>query len=89
MTKLTDLQLVLLTTAAGRANASLLPYPASIAEAANKLAAAIPPLLAKGLAEERPVKAQKTAWRTDSDDHFGLFITDQGRAAINVDEGTA
>ncbi|HMJ05802.1 MAG TPA: DUF3489 domain-containing protein [Chthoniobacterales bacterium] len=86
MTKLNDIQLVVLTGAAKRDNRSLLPPPASVAGAGDRLTTALASLQKLGLAEEGPAKSAKAMWRTDDDERrVGLFITDRGRSAINVE----
>lgn len=91
MTKLNDIQLVLLTSAAKRESGSLLPSPASIADAGDRLNTAITSLHKLGLVVEGPAKNAKAIWRTEDDKRIGLFITDAGRCAINVepDDGDA
>jgi hypothetical protein len=85
MSKLNDIQLILLTGAAQRDDGSLLPAPASVAEAGDRLKKAVASLQKRRLIGERPVKRAEAAWRIDGDDRIGLFITDTGRSAINVE----
>ena len=85
MTKLNDIQLILLTTAATRDKGSLLPAAASVADAGDRLTKAISALARRDLVEERPATDATSTHRTDGDDRFGMFITDAGRAAINVE----
>lgn len=82
MTKLSDIQSILLNGATARDTGSLLPAAESIAEAGDRLQKALADLLKRGLAEERPAVDLPGTWRTDGDDRFGLFITASGRAAI-------
>ena len=89
MTKLNDIQLILLTNASARGNGSLLPAAASIADASDRLTKAITLLAKRGLAEERPATDAASAWRLDRDERFGMFITDSGRAAIKVEADEA
>jgi hypothetical protein len=91
MTKLNDIQLILLTRAAQRQSGSLMPPPASVADAGERLQIALASLQELGQAEEGPSKNAKMVWRTDGDDRFALLINDAGRAAINVapDDGAA
>ena len=89
MTKLNDIQLILLTNSSTRGNGSLLPVAASIADAGERLGKALAYLAKRGLAEELPATDAASTWRTDGDDRFGMFITDAGRAAINVDADNA
>lgn len=85
MTKLNDLQLILLTNAATRETGSLLPAPESVAEAGDRLAKSTAALAKRNLVEERPTTDAASTHRTDGHDRFGMFITDAGRAAINVE----
>lgn len=89
MTKLNDIQLILLTNSSTRDNGSLLPAAPSIADAGDRLTKAIASLAKRGLAEECPATDAASTWRTDGDDRFGMFITDAGRLAINVDADEA
>jgi hypothetical protein len=85
MTKLNDIQLILLTSAATRDHGSLLPAPAAVADSGDRLTKAITSLAKRGLAEECLATDAASALRTHGDDRFGMFITDAGRAAINVE----
>jgi len=89
MAKLNDIQLILLTHAATRDNGSLLPAAASIADAGDRLTKALASLANRGLAKERPATDAASTWRSDGDDRFGMFITDAGRSAINVEADPA
>ena len=86
MTKLNDIQLILLTNAAQHEDGNLLPVTASIADAGARLTKAITSLTTRGLVEERPSTDAATVYRTDGDLRFGIYITDAGREA--VDGGT-
>ena len=87
MTKLNDVQLILLSTASQREDGGVMPLPESLASDEAKANKAIPPLLKRKLLAEAPVPAAAPAWRCDGDDFFGLFITDAGRAAIGAGDG--
>lgn len=89
MTKLNDIQLILLTGAAQSENGSLLPTAASVASAGDRLKRAITSLRRRGLVEEQPTTNAEAIWRTDDDDRIGLFITDAGRDAIHVEPDQA
>ncbi|QJU59994.1 DUF3489 domain-containing protein [Sphingomonas sp. AP4-R1] len=80
-----DLQLVLLTTAAQRGDGSLLPPPETIGGQAVRIRRSIPPLIKNGLVSESVVTAIGLAWREDGDTHYGAFITDAGREAIGAE----
>ncbi|MCW2351522.1 DUF3489 domain-containing protein [Sphingobium sp. B12D2B] len=85
MTKLNDLQLVLLSAAAQRDDGSLLPPPDHLAGQAGRIRKAIPPLIKRGLIEEAATTDLPKVWREEGDDRFALVITQAGRAAIGVD----
>lgn len=90
MTKLNDLQSIMLTAAAQRETGSVFPLPESIANAGDRVKKTVPTLLKRGLVEEGTAADAGSTWRTDGDDRFGLFITAAGRTAIGVDtEGPA
>jgi hypothetical protein len=82
MTKLSDLQLILLTTASQRADGNLLPAPDSINGAGCRLKKSLAGLLKRSLVSEGEVKLAQQGWREEGDVRFGLSITDQGREAI-------
>jgi hypothetical protein len=81
--KLDDLHLILLSTAAQRADGNLLPVAATIADQPDRIAKALPALLKHKLADEVGLTSGP-AWRTDGDERFSLVINDAGRAAIGV-----
>jgi hypothetical protein len=84
MTKLTDTQAILLSTASQREDGSVLPLPASIAPGggAGKAVAA---LLKRDLAEEREAWNTAAAHRTDGEVRYGVYLTAAGAAAIGVE----
>lgn len=84
MTKLNDLESILLSTAAQRDTGSLLPAPDAVADASARLPKAIAALIKRGLAEERETGDKTATHRTDGDLTFGVFITEVGSAAIGV-----
>jgi hypothetical protein len=84
MIKLTDIQTILLSSAAQRADASLLPAPALLDATPDRIAKTIAALVARGYAEETSVLPRDPAWRVDDDRHYGAIITDAGRAVIGV-----
>lgn len=83
MTKLTDIQLVLLTSACQRDDGSLLPPPESLGAQAARIRKAIQALIKKGFAAEQEGMAEIQAWRSDGDLTIGVIITDAGRAVID------
>jgi hypothetical protein len=80
-----DLQLVLLTTAAQRSDGSLLPPPESIGGQAARIRRAISPLIKNALVSEAIVAAADLAWRQDGGTHYGAYITDVGREMIGAE----
>ena len=86
MTKLNDLQSILLSTAAQRDSGSLYPVPETVAGAGARLRKAIASLSKAGFAEEREAGDRDATCRTDGDLRFGMFITAAGGAAIGVGE---
>ena len=86
MTKLTDTQSILLSTAAARDSGSLLPKPATITAPGGAVAKSLQALVTRGLAEERETSDADAVRRTDGDLRFGLFITPAGKAAIGIEE---
>jgi hypothetical protein len=85
LTRLTDIQLVLLATAVSRDNGSLLPPPETLGEGPARIRKAVQSLIRRGLAIESDLVADADAWRTEGDRAVGVMIADAGRAAIAVD----
>lgn len=84
MTKLNDTQLILLSTAAQRENASLIPLPDNLTAAIDKVRKAIAAMIKSDLAEEGEVQDASLAWRADGEINVGVRITDTGRAALGL-----
>lgn len=89
MTKLTDLDSILLSTAAQRDTGSLLPAPETVSGAGARLTKAITGLLKRGFAKERQTSDKLATHRVDDDVAYGLYITDAGNAAIGITDGDA
>jgi hypothetical protein len=87
MTKLTDLDTILLSGAAKRDSGSLLPVPESVSGAGARLTKAITGLIKHGLAEERETRDKAAVRRTEAEVAYGVFITDAGNAAIGIAAG--
>jgi hypothetical protein len=85
-TKLTDLQLVLLATAAQRSDGSVLPPPEHLGDQATRIRRAISPLLKRTLIEEIAVTDTTQIWREEDGAKIGLVITAAGRAIIADEE---
>src|ERR1700712_4470768 len=83
MTKLTDTQMLVLSSAAQH-DEGLATRPAKLnAAAAMKVASS---LIAKGLVREIRAKADAPVWHENDDGRFALKITKSGREAIGVDD---
>jgi hypothetical protein len=83
MTKLTDTQLIVLSSAAQH-DEGLATRPANLnAAAAMKVASS---LIAKCLVREIRAKADAPVWHENDDGRFALKITKAGREAIGVDD---
>ena len=87
MTKLTDIDSILLSTASQRDTGSLLPVPEPVSGAGARLTKAITGLLKRGFAEERETSDKLATHRVDSDVAYGLYITDAGNAVIGITDG--
>nr|WP_087574665.1 DUF3489 domain-containing protein [Sphingomonas sp. CDS-1] len=85
LVRLTDIQLVLLATAAQRDNGSLLPPPDTLGEGPARIRKAVESLIRRGLAEEVAIRSSADAWRKEGRKSIGVVITDAGRAAIAVE----
>ena len=83
--RLTDIQLVLLATAAQHDNGSLLPPPDTVGDAPARIRKAVESLIRRGLAAEVELPSGAEAWRTEDEHPIGAVITDAGRAAIGVE----
>ena len=83
--RLSDIQLVLLATAAQRDNGSLLPPPDTVGEAPARIRKAVEALIRRGLAAEVELPSGADAWRTEDEHPIGVVITDAGRAAIGIE----
>lgn len=83
--KLTDLQLILLTTARGRADGNIFPIPDSLKADDPRLDKGLRGLLTKELVAEVDAAKPAMTWREEDDRRIGLSITDAGREAISVE----
>ena len=84
MTKLTDTQCILLSTAAVREDGMLLPIPETLSSSQASALKAVTKLVASGLAVEIEVSSAALAIRSDGDAHIGAAITETGLTAIGV-----
>ena len=85
MTRLTDLQSILLAHAASREDRSLSSPPESVAADPARVMTAIAQLLRRGLLEEKEVSAASALAREHGDLRYGAFITAAGLAAIGLE----
>src|ERR1043165_6766817 len=83
MSKLTDTQLILLSSASRRDD-SLVVMPANVRGGAAK---AVKPLLDRSLLKEIKAKPDMPVWRRGDDGAHALQITKDGLAAIQVADG--
>ena len=84
MTKLSDTQCILLSTASQRGDHSVLPLPAGI-KAGGGAAKALSALLKREFVVERETMEASAVHRTDGDTRYGVFLTPAGAAAIGVE----
>lgn len=85
MPRLTDTQLVILSTAAARNNHAVLPLSDTLKAKGGAAKASLRSLLKKGLIKERRAKAAEPAWREDGGRRYGLAVTRAGLDAIGVE----
>jgi hypothetical protein len=79
---LSDLQLILLSTANHRDDGSVLPPPQSICDQPDRIRKALPALLRRQLIVEAPVTDRSKMWREEDQQPIGLMISDEGRTII-------
>lgn len=84
-TKLNDLQMILLSHAAKTDAGSMFPLPASVTDS-SRADKDLKTLLRRGLVTETETTNQAASWRSEDNIHFGLIITEQGKAAIGIGE---
>jgi hypothetical protein len=85
MSKLTDTQLVILSTAVQRGDGAALPLPKSLKLQGNAVNHVLKTLVKKGLLDEQPAGNDAAAWRESKDgQRLTLVLTDAGRAAIGI-----
>ena len=85
MPKLTDTQLVILSTAAKREDRAVLPLPKSLKHNKGAVASVLKSLLARGLVAETSAGVNRPAWRETNDQRFGLVLTDPGLQALGIE----
>jgi len=82
MTTLTDIQIILLSTAASRPDGSLLPPPESLGTGAARIRKTVATLISRGFAQEILAADGTDFWREEDGQGIAVVITDTGRAAI-------
>ncbi|MEK7414566.1 MAG: DUF3489 domain-containing protein [Planctomycetota bacterium] len=82
-TKLSDIQILLLTTASAREDGSVLPPSDLLGELSVRVRKAIDGLLRRGLVEEIPAGSPEQVWRSEGGQQIGLGITEAGKAVIS------
>ena len=86
MPRLTNTHLVILSTAAQRADATALPLPKSLNLNRGAATSALKGLIKRGLFTERPATKDDEAWRkTEDGQRIKLAVTIAGLEAIGVD----
>jgi Protein of unknown function (DUF3489) len=84
---LSDAQLVILSTAAQRADGSLLPFPQSLSAKGAALNKVVDMLCKRKLADERQTIKGAPEWRRGEDGQsLGLFITNGGLLALGIED---
>jgi len=90
MTKLTDTQLIVLSTAAQQHGGAALPLPKSVKLRGSAVNHVLQSLLRRGLLDEQPASHDAAPWRESKDgQRLTLVISDAGRQAIRIDTDQA
>lgn len=84
MTKLTDMQAILLSNASQRPTGSLLPIPDAIADKEAEAFKNIQQLIKRKLATEIEVQEKSEVYREDGERRLAALITDVGKQAIGA-----
>jgi Protein of unknown function (DUF3489) len=85
MSKLTDTQLIILSTAGRRDDGMVLPLPKSLKLQGGAVSHVLKSLLKKGLLDEQPAGNNAAAWRESKDgQRLTLVVSGAGRQAIGV-----
>lgn len=85
MTKLTDSQLVILSTACKRPNGAV--YPVTSKLSGGALAKVLTSLLTKGLVKEVRAKRDETVWRMDDEERpLTLYATPAAYKALGIEQ---
>jgi DNA-binding MarR family transcriptional regulator len=89
MTKLSDLDGILLSNAAQRDTGSVFPTPDNLSRTPARLTKAVASLLKRGFIEELETTDKTATHRVDGDVAYGVYLTDAGKAAIVIVDDTA
>lgn len=89
MTKLSDMQLIRLSTACQREDGSLPPPPDTLGGQTLRIRKAVTALIKAGLAIEVEVIEEVRSWRRADDILFGVVISDVGRERVAPAAGKA
>lgn len=81
--KLSDLDLILLSTASAREGGHLHPLKDSIAGKTQEVEAAIAGLLKRRLVEKVEAPDAASTWKSEGDERVGLVLTQKARALID------
>jgi hypothetical protein len=88
MPRLTDTELVILSSAAKRDDGAALPLPRSLKVQGRAATGILKTLLERGLFAEQPAPQGAPLWReAEGGQRLTLVITDAGRAAVGVGAG--
>jgi hypothetical protein len=87
-TRLSDLQLVLLSHAAQRDDGIIYPLPETAARDEPRTAKELKSLVRRKLIEEVEVTDGAQSWRAEGDLYFGLVLTEAGREALGLGADT-
>jgi hypothetical protein len=82
MTRLTDTQLVLLSTASDRPDGCIFPPAASVTASAEHIRRAVEALIRKQFVQEFETEDEGCGWRRNGNTTFRVAISDAGRAAL-------
>ena len=85
MPKITNMQSHLLAHAARRENGSFFPLPETLTHPPT-IRRSIAALIGRGWAKSRPTADDTAVAHMEGDEHYGVFITPAGCAAIGVTE---
>ena len=89
MSKLTDTQLIILSTAVKRDTRAVLPLPKSLKLNQGTVASVLKSLLRNGCLEETAAKRGEPHWREEDGEALALRITSAGLAALGIDAAAA